>query len=179
MRPIALRLLAVLLPLLLLPNVAHAQEPGTRVRVRAPSVSPEWLPGVVLRVDSTTLFLTRHSHVLELPLESVTQMEVAAGRLSGGARLRHLRRGLVTGLVTGVLLGGAWGLAKQEEQGSWALRGAGAGLVFGGVVGGAVALSGGERWEPAPLPITRRTLSLAPGGFRLGLSLRVGGPGRR
>ncbi len=134
--------------------------PGTRVRVTAPAVDANPLKGTVVAVSPETLTLAVEGLVgetwdprLEIPVESVTGLELSRGKYS------RLGKGALIGGLIGGGLGFGLGVAAAAESGGFYDPGAeaipmAAALlgVMGAGVGGVIGLlSPGERWEEVPL----------------------------
>ena len=142
--------------------------PGEHVRVW-PQTDARGRPvGIPIQGRLTTwtadsLVLDDNNRPWTLPLGSVSRLDVSRGRASRG---RGAMRGILYGVGPGILLGALLGYGSYQEpscpSGSLcidfgpevaafggAVLGAGAGALFGGILG---ALSPGERWERIPLP---------------------------
>jgi MFS family permease len=116
-----------------------------------------------------TLVLAR-PWTYELPLASVTRLEVSRGRKS------HTLIGLGIGFIGGAAIGGLVATGFDEGGGDWGnyfLVGAAiGGAAFGAIGAGIGALVKSDRWEEVPLDQLR--VSLVPqrdGRFALGLSV--------
>ena len=168
--------------------------PGARVRVTTspPNPCPAWntrctrdrLPrhyvGTFVAWKADTLVVETKGHILALPPDSVTKLEVSQGQK------RNTREGVLIGLLVGGVVGAVIGYASYEEcVGGWACLGdlgPGVNVVAGGVIGGLGGLVTGafiglaiqtDRWREVPLD--RLRVSLGPqrdGRYGLGASVR-------
>jgi hypothetical protein len=141
---------------------------GTRVRVwaRDPALS-----GTAMRIDTVragVYVLSSGGRTVEVPIASVTRMEVwRGGTTRSGSALR--------GAGIGTVAGGAYGLAVvslagpiEEGDGFVLRRATAAGAVIGALWG---AARPGGHWRPAP----NARFAVAPahgGGTRLGIDVR-------
>ncbi len=168
--------------------------PGARVRVTTPPPpcpawytsctrdSPRHYVGTFVAWKGGTLVVETKGHILALPLDSVTRLDLSRGRKT------NTGMGAVIGFFVGGLVGAGIGYASYEEcvpQGWFSCIGdfgpetlAVAGALIGGL-GGLVAgaLIGLEiqtdRWQEVPLDRVR--VSMGPqrdGRFGLGASVR-------
>ncbi len=168
--------------------------PGARVRVTTspPNPCPAWntrctrdrLPrhyvGTFVAWMADTLVVETKGHILALPPDSVTKLDVSRGRKT------NTGTGAGIGLLVGGVVGAVIGYASYEEcVGGWACfgdLGPGVNVVAGGVIGGLGGLVTGafiglaiqtDRWREVPLDRVR--VSLGPqrdGRFGVGMSAR-------
>ena len=90
------------------PQSLEAQEQitvGTRVRIKAPSISKRRLVGsiVTLSADSLFLKLKKKTIPLAIPLASVTRLEMSRGKK------RNIGKGALYGFLGGAVLGAVFG----------------------------------------------------------------------
>ncbi len=126
----------------------NSLQPGTRVRVMAPSIAERPLIGTVaLYPAPDTLALTRG---VAIPLVAIEQLEISRGRKS------HWIMGALMGAGIGAALGVSAGAEETGELGAgpaMVIGGVGLGLLgllVGGLVGNAIPAEP-ERWEHYPL----------------------------
>ena len=136
--------------------------PGARVRVSGHSCQPfyscvgaEHKVGTFVAWKSDTLVVQSNGDILALPLDSVTTLEVSAGRRSPGTAVtlsalgtavpialgltgRGTGRGV--GLLAGVVLGPALGYVYAGEAGRGMAHAGIRAAILGAAVGGAVAI---------------------------------------
>ena len=140
--------------------------PGTRVRIKAPSISKLPLVGTVVPAGADTLKvrLKWHAIPLAIPLASVTRLDVSIGQKRNAGKGALI--GLLVGGVTGVWVwavygeksaspssgnffsGGSWDYQFSCTIGGCAASLGGLGLVVGSVLGGILKT---EKWQPVPL----------------------------
>jgi len=148
LRPAAL--LAAVLLLAVLPRQARSQqavhvEPGTRIRVTAPPMLADPLPGwlVELRAD-TLVFATPQTQRIAVSRQSVRRLELTMGRDRWDRGLRGGMAGLLLGTLAELTIaekdGGPDGPCFPCVSGGYAFSG----LVLGATLG---ALLAPERWE--------------------------------
>lgn len=150
-------LIAFLL-LLTAPHAVQAQTvpEGSRVRVLAPSVHPDWILGTVARADSAALRLRvpPAGATLLVPMEELQRVQASRGR--GRATLE----GAIAGATLGALIGfftvqveGDTGCVSGcgGASGGGFLIGAGVGTAAGALLGSRIR-TGPERWREIPLP---------------------------
>ncbi len=122
-------------------------QPGARVRVTAPSLSPRDLIGVILEVDASTFLLEAegYSGPVRVPLDSMTGLQVSRGQLSRaglGAWLGFWLGAGVAASIGHVHLGGDIPTSAENM-----LLGLG-GLIVGLGIGTAIKV---DDWDPVPL----------------------------
>lgn len=181
MRRVVLLLLAFLA---LGAGAAHAQEvqPGARVRVTVPSLSPRLpLVGTVVSIDGQALTLRedgRPEGATTLALDAIQRIEVSTGQRSVSAsRARGVRVGALTGFLVG-FLGGFVAqttdladpdVAEAAQTGALVgLGGAAGGALLGGLLGGRSR----EMFEPATLPARVSVMPRRDGGTAVSVTLR-------
>lgn len=156
------------------PAEAVAQQPqvgpGTRVRVTAPELDGSRLVGTVKELGDGRLMLEVEDQAasVELPLASISKLEVSLGMSSRQSRMwKGAGIGfLCGGLVTVMVFLATYDTDDNIFQGAGKLyAGAGAGAVvalpcavLGGVIGAATA---GERWKVVE-PIDELGISVQP-----------------
>ncbi len=161
---------------------------GARVRLQTPAAPGDWIKGVLVSADSTSVALVPEAapplgaNQLVLPSASVTRFELATGKK------RHWLRGLLIGAAAGVALGFTVDVDPVlcEFDVNYACsRGEAVALVgwsFGALGAGIGALVKADRWTPVALdalaPPAPRVSGLSPrlrvlprGGVELGLSV--------
>lgn len=167
-----MRRILALAPLLLLAgelrgqSFAHWLEPGTRVRVTAPSLEPPRLAGDVALLRPDTLVLARRGERIPIANERIDLIEVSLGQ----DRRRGVWRGSLLGGLVGAGLGATFGAlgAHRFPTGvgvSAAIGFFGGGLVGGGLGAGAGAVFAPERWQGYRIdhpPVTRRESAAPP-----------------
>ncbi len=191
-------LVAILAFVPLASATAQVQQPpverGARVRVTTspPNPCPAWntrctrdrLPrhyvGTFVAWKADTLVVETKGHILALPPDSVTKLEVSQGQK------RNTREGVLIGLLVGGVVGAVIGYASYEEcvAGRDCLGdlGLGVNVAAGGVIGVLGGLVAGafiglavetDRWVDVPLD--RLRVSVGPqrdGRYGLGASVR-------
>ncbi|MGD2154679.1 MAG: hypothetical protein PVG79_15525 [Gemmatimonadales bacterium] len=159
---------------------------GTRVRVTAPVLGEAAVVGEVARLSGDTLVVARIGDGFHqaVTFTSLTQLEVSRG--NPGAKV-----GFAVGAIVGVI-GAKAVVATLQDSGEDSCHGfecmegievevfneilvtclaVGAGVVIGGLLGGAVGSSlSTERWEPIPLQDLELTVTTE-GGVGVALSL--------
>jgi hypothetical protein len=169
------RKIAVLIGMLVLPQLASAQTlaPGTRVRFSHPGEGTRTGTFVALTADTLEVTLPGRTEPTRLPLDQVTQLDV-----SHGMQRQPLRRAGIGFLVGGVV--GAVGVAAAES-GCDSRRefclGVGGGALVGGIfygaVGGVLGLVAGvipsESWERVKVEPRRISLVAPSAGRGVGL----------
>lgn len=144
----------LLAPLLLLggelraQSFAHWLEPGTRVRVTAPSLEPPRLAGDVALLRPDTLVLARRGEQVRIANARIDLIEVSLGQ----DRRRGAWHGTLLGGLVGAGLGATFGAlgAHRFPTGvgaSAAIGFFGGGLVGGGLGAGVGAVFAPERWQ--------------------------------
>lgn len=129
-------------------SFAHWLEPGTRVRVTAPSLEPPRLAGEVALLRPDTLVLARRGERVPIANARIDLIEVSLGQ----DRRRGVWRGTLLGGLVGAGLGATAGAlgAHRYPTGvgaSAAIGFFGGGLVGGGLGAGAGAVFAPERWQ--------------------------------
>jgi len=161
---------------------AHAQfkelDPGTRVRLQAPSAVAGKLTGVVIARSGDSLTVSRSNAMpVTLPVSALTSLEVSRGKSHGhGAAKGALWGGgvfAVLGLVLpiedcpdGTSSDTCSAAGSRTEGVLWA---AASGAMAGALVGGIV---GAERWERAALPLQLGVRPLSGGGVQVAVRWR-------
>jgi len=148
-------------------------QPGTRVRVRAPSVVAGRLEGVVVQRVADTVVVTRpNAGPVSLPIAAITRAEVSRGRSRGAGALR----GALWGGGVGLALGALAAAAPNECNANCEDEATDVGLVvgtpvLGAAVGAAVGTAvGAERWVPLRVPV-RATFAPRRGSLEIELSV--------
>jgi hypothetical protein len=154
---------------------------GQRIRITAPVRGLTQITGTFVAIRSDTLLMASVDRQLEVPLSTVTRLEVSRGRSSNAGK------GALIGLVGGLVVGGVINYVAcnaatsprtcfESQEGTqyiflglWGASGA-VGALVGALVGANVHR---DRWESLPL----EQLSLDTGSLRrrpvaLKLSLR-------
>ena len=150
-------------------------EPGTRVRVKAPPLQPDWVRGTVVGWESGSLVLEPEKPDGNTPLtlarDQITRLDVHRGTKSKAL----LGAGIGFGVGVGWTVLLFESICNSEEEcdaGDWAKGIA----IFGGVGAGLGALVGllfkTDRWEAVPLEGIRVTFMPAYDG-QPGLALSV------
>ena len=152
--------------------------PGARVRVTGHSCQPfyhceQHRVGTFVAWKSDTLVTESNGDILALPLDSVTTLEVSAGRRS------QTGLGANMGVMAGAVMGALWGLHSCTDEAFVTPEGC---AVVGGVLFGAAgallgALIGAtmktERWVSVPLDRLHVSFELQRDGwFGVGASVR-------
>lgn len=182
MRAVAFVLcLAVFVPLMSLSAQEPATiEPGARVRVTAPDLGLQRSVGTCLAVSNDSIRLQGGAGILDIPLASMTALDVSRGRKSNA--LRGLLIGSIVGAPIGAVLGGVGSHRETPtSEAPWCYEGTAACVAshalvvgaVGGLVGlGIGALSKTDRWEEVPLDQWRVSLAVPRNGrWRVGVSL--------
>ncbi len=156
--------------------------PGDRVRVLAPSVSPDRLVGTMLAMDpdSCVLDVEGRYKPVAVPLASLTSLQVSRGKRSLAGP------GAVVGMLTGGIAGVSLALSACKVEGACRSNGEDKTVVVALVLGvGGAALGAGvgallgafkkvDRWEEVPLDAIRvGPAPNAPGGVAISVSLRL------
>lgn len=132
----------------------HAQVRGSQLpvgtRVRIIGVAPDHrLTGNVLRISPDSLAISSGGGnvLLQLPISSISSLEISQGR----DRLGWGMKGAGIGALVGAFTGAA--ILKQSDGGVGALAGFFAGSVLG-TAGGAIVgvIVAPERWQWVPVP---------------------------
>ena len=146
--------------------------PNARIRVSAPIVSTNPIPGTVVTFEADTIMLMTEgqSTPLAIPVEIIKSLEISRGRKSmvGNGCLYGTLTGAVTGVVFTYLIG-----RGGDENDYWpeyiVPPFAGLGLLTGTVIG---ALWRAEQWEEVPLECIHVGFLPSHGfGFSLSFSL--------
>jgi len=166
------------LPLATLGAQVQELQPGTRVRVRAPSVLAGQVTGVVIARAGDSITVSRpEATPLAMPLSALTSLEISRGKSrSRGAGTGALWGGgimLVLGIIPFADLpckdeqsGPDCERISQVENAAFSAVG---GVMIGAAIGTAI---GAERWVRATLPV-HASLMTQPStrGARIGLQL--------
>ena len=182
-------LAALLFQIGYVPCAAQEISPGTRVRIKAPSIAEHRVIGTVVTIGADTLTLRTKRQVapLAIPFASVTEFEVTRGKK------RNVGKGAVIGVIVGGLSGAIIGystgddppgrfsptsgtpsyigdirLTKKQQAMVLGILGSLGGLGWGALIG---ALKTTDRWEKASLD--RLRVGLVPqrrGGLALSTS---------
>jgi hypothetical protein len=155
---------------------AHAQfkelDPGTRVRLQAPSAVAGKLVGVVIARSGDSLTVSRSNAMpVTVPVSSLTSLEISRGKSHGRGALKGALWGGGVFLVLGVVMpieecdentpSNICGDESRAEGVVWAATG---GALTGALIG---AIIGAERWERAALPLQLGVRPLSGGGVRV------------
>jgi hypothetical protein len=131
-----------LVALFVLPCVLSAQprlEPGLRVRVSAPSVTPELIVGVLMAQTADTIDVVTADRIRRLvPAAAIQRLEVSEGGNRGARSFNGAMIGGAAGALAALIFRDK---GAKPDLGNAAFTGASIGLVIG-------ALTGGERWTP-------------------------------
>lgn len=144
-------------------------EPGTRIRVSAPSISQRKIVGEAVSIDSEWLHFARPDSATEawLRLPFVDTVEVSLGR----GRARRALRGSTWGAFVGGSLGGIAGALTAKNFSTNIPETAGLGVLGVGVTGGMIGAAigalrpGRERWKSYVLLHTPLPPPPLPGGY--------------
>ncbi|HEU4882767.1 MAG TPA: hypothetical protein VFT45_10990 [Longimicrobium sp.] len=139
--------------LLAAPCAADAQaavEPGTRVRILAPSAADTLITGTLVAIDSGSLLLAAEFDTagVHVPLSAIRRLEVSAGpRWAGAGGLL----GLLVGGAAGYVLFSGCGYAEActDTRTIGTAGGAVAGMLLGNVIG---RNAGRNSWRTVPVP---------------------------
>lgn len=152
-------------------------EPGTRIRVEAPTVSNDRATGSLESIDATALHLTlEDGGSLSVPRDALRSIDVSAGRRS------HWVRGAGIGALAGLVLSSTMAIIGASEgdaeltsldnamYGAFILVTTAGGAVVGGITG---ALIRTERWEPvSPAGVQWGVGPTLDGGIGFAVALR-------
>jgi hypothetical protein len=151
-------------------------QPGTRVRIRAPSVVAGRLEGIVILRTPDTVAVTRPDGApISVPIVAITSADVSRGRSRSAGAIR----GALWGTGVALLLDVAAALAPDDCTGDCADEPTDvelmvgmpvAGLLVGAPVG---ALIGAERWERIAIRVRPAVVPGEGRGARLSLSLSL------
>jgi hypothetical protein len=130
---------------------SQAVQPGTRVRILAPSTADSLIIGTVTAIDSDALLLSVRFDTagVHVPLAHIRRLEVAQdpGHRSRQAGLWGLLAGAAAGFV---LLGADCSTGDpycDETRAVGVVGGAAVGMLLGGLFG----RRGGDRWRVVPV----------------------------
>jgi hypothetical protein len=156
---------------------AHAQfkelDPGTRVRLQAPSAVAGKLIGVVIARSRDSLTVSRSNAMpVTLPVSALTSLEVSRGKSHGRGAAKGALWGGGVFAVLGLVLpmddcpnGTSSDTCSTEgSRAEGVLWAATSGAMAGALVGGIV---GAERWERAELPLQLGVRPLSGGGVHV------------
>lgn len=144
-------------------------DPGTRIRVTAPTLTPGKVVGNAVSIDHEWLSLTQPDSASQswIRLAFVDTVEVSRGRSRRRRALKGSSWGAFLGGGLGVIAGGlaAKNLPTNSQE-SAALGAVGVGLV-GGLIGAAIGAirPGPERWQPYVLLHDPLPPPPLPGGY--------------
>lgn len=152
-------------------------EPGTRIRVEAPTVTDGRTAGSLDSIDAAALHLTlQDGGRLTVPRGAVESIEVSAGRRS------HWVRGAGIGALVGLAFSGTLAIVGANEgdgeltsldnavYAAFILVTTAGGAVVGGITGAFIRT---EQWKPAPASdVQVGVRPVAGGGLGIGVSLR-------
>lgn len=129
-------------------SFAHWLEPGTRVRVTAPTLEPSRVAGDVALLHPDTLVLQRGDRRVAVANARIDLIEVSRGL----DRRRGAMRGTILGALVGAGLGVTFGALGAQDLPtgvgtSAALGFLGGGLLGGGLGAGVGAVFAPERWQ--------------------------------
>jgi uncharacterized protein YcfJ len=152
LRRLAAATLACAALLLTVPSALSAQtpvQPGTRVRILAPSTADTLIIGTVTAIDSAALLLSADVDTagVHVPLAHIRRLEVAQA-----PRDRRRQAGLA-GLVLGAVAGYgvmASGCSRGPECDEMRAVGVVGGAAVGMLLGSLFGRGGGDRWRPVP-----------------------------
>ncbi len=138
---------------------------GSKVRLRAPTVVKGRIEGTVSKLGEEFLVVVRPDHGPQtISRQAITRLEVSTGR----------RRQALKGMRNGAVIGGVWmatACGLYADCDGWASPIAG-GALAGALVGvGIGALMKSDRWQSVPLDRVRVTLTPAPRGVGLVVSI--------
>lgn len=155
---------------------AHAQfkelDPGTRVRLQAPSAVAGKLIGVVIARSGDSLTVSRSNAMpVTLPMSALTSLEISRGKSHGRGALTGALWGGGVFLVLGVVLpveecdeNTPSNVCSDESRAEGVVWAATGGALTGALIG---AIIGAERWERAALPLQLGVRPLSSGGVRV------------
>jgi hypothetical protein len=167
-----MRRILFLAPLLLLAGELRAQsfshwlEPGTRVRVTAPTLQPPRIAGDVALLRPDTLVLARGGERVPIANARIDLIEVSQGL----DRRRGAWRGTIFGALVGAGLGATFGALGAQDLPTGVGTSAALGFLAGGLVGGGLGAGAGavfapERWQGYRVehpPVAERRTGSAP-----------------
>lgn len=173
--PLLASLLALLLPLAGAGAQLAELQPGTRVRLRAPSAVAGCLEGTVVTRVADTVTVTRpNAAPVPIPLAAITSVEVSRGKSRSAGAVRGALWGGGVGLVLGVLAAAApnecTGDCEDEPTDTEMVV---ATPIVSALIGAPVgAIVGAERWVRLSIPGRAPRVPGRSGQLRVALSIR-------